>query len=41
MERINSEDELTRNTNMALALSVKKVIDEGLRLLGISSVEKM
>ena len=41
MERINSEDELTRNTNMALALSVKKVIDEGLRLLGIQSVEKM
>jgi len=41
MERINAEDELVRNTNMALASSVKKVIDEGLRLLGIQSVEKM
>ncbi len=41
LERINSEDELTKNTNMALASCVKKVIDEGLRLLGIQSVEKM
>ena len=41
MERISAEDELVRNTNMALAYSVKKVIDEGLRLLGIQSVEKM
>ncbi|MCR5786636.1 MAG: arginine--tRNA ligase [Acholeplasmatales bacterium] len=40
-ERINASEELVRNTNMALAYSVKKVIDEGLRLLGISSVEKM
>jgi len=41
MERINSPEELVRNTNMALAFAVKKVIDEGLRLLGIQSVEKM
>ncbi len=41
LERINSEDVLTKNTNMALASCVKKVIDEGLRLLGIQSVEKM
>lgn len=40
-ERINASEELIRNTNMALAYSVKKIIDEGLRLLGISSVEKM
>ena len=41
MERIASEVETTKNTNMALAMSVKKVIDEGLRLLGIQTVEKM
>ena len=41
MERINAEDELVRNTNMSMAYAVKKVIDEGLRLLGIQSVEKM
>ena len=41
MERIASEIETTKNTNMALAMSVKKVIDEGLRLLGIQTVEKM
>ena len=33
--------EKVKNTNMALALSVKKVIDEGLRILGIQTVEKM
>lgn len=41
LERIASEVETTKNTNMALALSVKKVIDEGLRILGIQTVEKM
>jgi len=41
LERINSPVETTKNTNMAIAYSVKKVIDSGLALLGIQSVEKM
>ena len=41
LERINAALEKVKNTNMALALSVKKVIDEGLRILGIQTVEKM
>jgi arginyl-tRNA synthetase len=41
IEKINAEDEKVRNTNFALAFAVKKVIDEGLRLLGIKTVEKM
>lgn len=41
LEKINVEDELVRNTNAALAYSVRTVINEGLRLLGIDFVEKM
>lgn len=41
LEKINSEDELTRNTNFALAKSVRIVLNEGLRLLGIKYLEEM
>ncbi len=41
LERINSENELVRNTNVSLAFGVRTVINEGLRLLGIDFVEKM
>ncbi len=40
-EKINSEDEIIRNTNYALAKSVRIVLNEGLRLLGIKYLEKM
>ena len=41
LERINAEDEKVRNTNFALAKSVRIVLNEGLRLLGIKYLEKM
>lgn len=41
IEKINAEDEKTRNTNLAIAKSVRIVINEGLRLLGIAYVDKM
>ncbi len=40
-EKINVEDEKIRNTNLSLAYSVRTIINEGLKLLGIESVEKM
>ena len=41
LEKINAEDERVRNTNFALAKSVRIVLNEGLRLLGIKYLEEM
>ena len=41
LEKINSEDEKARNTNFMLAKAVRIVLNEGLRLLGIKSLEEM
>ena len=41
LEKINVEDEKVRNTNFALAKSVRIVLNEGLRLLGIKYLEEM
>ena len=41
LEKINVSDEIVRNTNFALAYAVRTIINEGLALLGIESVEKM
>lgn len=41
LEKINVSDEKVRNTNFALAYAVRTIINEGLDLLGIESVEKM
>lgn len=41
LEKINVSDEKVRNTNFALAYAVRTIINEGLVLLGIESVEKM
>ena len=41
LEKINAEDERIRNTNFALAKSVRIVLNEGLRLLGIKYLEEM
>lgn len=40
LEKINVSDEKVRNTNFALAYAVRTIINEGLALLGIESVEK-
>lgn len=41
LEKINVSDEKVRNTNFALAYAVRTILNEGLALLGIESVEKM
>lgn len=41
LEKINVEDEKIRNTNFALAKSVRIVLNEGLRLLGIQYLDEM
>jgi len=41
IEKINVEDEITRNTNFALAKAIRIVLNEGLRLLGIKYLEEM
>ncbi len=41
LEKLNVEDEVVRNTNFALAKSVRIVLNEGLRLLGIHTLEEM
>lgn len=41
IEKINVEDEKVRNTNFALAKSIRIVLNEGLRLLGIHYLEEM
>lgn len=41
LEKINVSDEKVRNTNFALAYAVRTIINGGLALLGIESVEKM
>lgn len=41
LEKINALEEKTRNTNLALACAIRVVLTEGLRILGIKSVEKM
>ncbi len=41
LKRINSPVETTKNANMAIAYTAKKIIDSGLALLGIQSVERM
>ncbi|MCR5647677.1 MAG: arginine--tRNA ligase [Acholeplasmatales bacterium] len=41
IEKINASDEVVRNTNLALAKSVRIVLNEGLRLLGIHYLDEM
>ena len=41
LEKINNEDIKVKNTNLALVYSVRVVINEGLRLLGIHYVDEM
>lgn len=41
LEKINADDEVVRNTNFILAKSVRIVLNEGLRLLGIKYLEEM
>ena len=41
LEKINVDDEKVRNTNFAISKCVRIVLDEGLRLLGIHSLEEM
>ena len=41
LEKINNEDVKVKNTNLALVYSVRVVINEGLRLLGIHYVDEM
>ena len=41
IEKINATDEKVRNTNLALAKSVRIVLNEGLRLLGIHYLDEM
>jgi len=41
IEKINSPEEKIKNTNLALAKSVRIVINEGLRLLGIHYLDEM
>lgn len=41
LEKINVSDDSIRNTNFALAKSVRIVLNEGLRLLGIKYLEEM
>ena len=41
IEKINADDEKVRNTNFALAKSIRIVLNEGLRLLGIHFLEEM
>ncbi len=41
IEKINASEEVVRNTNLALAKSVRIVLNEGLRLLGIHYLDEM
>ena len=41
IEKINVSDLNIRNTNLALAKSVRIVLNEGLRLLGIKYLDEM
>ena len=41
LEKINAADPVVRNTNLALAKSVRIVLNEGLRLLGIHYLDEM
>ena len=41
LEKINALNENVRNSNFALAKAIRIVINEGLRLLGISYVDEM
>ena len=41
LEKINTDNEVVRNTNFALAKAVRIVLNEGLRLLGIHYLEEM
>ncbi len=41
IEKINNSDERIRNTNLALAKSIRIVLNEGLRLLGIHYLDEM
>lgn len=40
-EKINVEDEIVRNTNVSLAYSVRIILNEGLRLLGMKYLDRM
>ena len=41
LEKINSEDEIIRNTNLKLLSAIKIVLEEGLRLIDLSILERM
>lgn len=41
LEKINVEDECTRNSNFAIAKATRIILNEGLRLLGIHSLNEM
>lgn len=41
LEKINVEDEAIRNTNFALVKSIRIILNEGLRLLGIHYLDEM
>lgn len=41
IEKINADNTLVKNTNMALAQAVRVVLNEGLRLLGIKYLDEM
>ena len=40
-EKINNEDEIIRNTNLKLLNAIKIVLEEGLRLIDLSPLERM
>ena len=41
LEKINNEDEIIRNTNLKLLNAIKIVLEEGLRLIDLSPLERM
>ncbi|MGL4949049.1 MAG: arginine--tRNA ligase [Anaeroplasmataceae bacterium] len=41
IEKINNENEVIKNTNFSMCFAIKTILIEGLRLLGIDSVNKM
>lgn len=41
LEKINTEDEVVRNTNLLLLNAIKIVLEEGLRLIDINPLERM
>ncbi|MCR5307452.1 MAG: hypothetical protein K6E24_00460, partial [bacterium] len=41
LEKINTDDEVIRNTNLKLLKAIKIVLEEGLRLIDINPLERM